>query len=59
MNCGASDSGALGASGLGVGNADECITLFDLRTRWEWDPLRSDPRFQKILDGPEPKTVGK
>jgi tetratricopeptide (TPR) repeat protein len=33
------------------------ITLADLRLRWEWDPLRSDPRFQKILAGPEPKTV--
>ncbi|MEY2490115.1 MAG: adenylate cyclase [Verrucomicrobiota bacterium] len=33
------------------------ITLADLRLRWEWDPLRSNPRFQKILAGPEPKTV--
>jgi TolB-like protein/DNA-binding winged helix-turn-helix (wHTH) protein/Tfp pilus assembly protein PilF len=33
------------------------ITLAELRLRWEWDSLRSDPRFQKILAGPEPKTV--
>lgn len=33
------------------------ITLSDLRTRWEWDPLRNDPRFQKILAGSEPKTI--
>jgi serine/threonine protein kinase/Flp pilus assembly protein TadD len=33
------------------------ITLAELRLRWEWDGLRSNPRFQKILAGPEPKTV--
>ncbi|MEY2492148.1 MAG: eukaryotic-like serine/threonine-protein kinase, partial [Verrucomicrobiota bacterium] len=33
------------------------ITLADLRLRWEWDSLRNDPRFQKILAAPEPKTV--
>ena len=33
------------------------ITLTELRFRWEWDPLRNNPRFQKILAGPEPKTV--
>ena len=33
------------------------ITLADLRLRWEWDLLRTDPRFQKILAGPEPKTI--
>ena len=32
------------------------MTLSDLRQRWQWDPLRKDPRFQKILSGPEPKT---
>jgi hypothetical protein len=37
--------------------ADENITLSDLRTRWEWDPLRNDPRFQKILAGSEAKTI--
>lgn len=37
--------------------AADGITLAELRLRWEWDPLRSDARFQKILAGPEPKTV--
>lgn len=29
----------------------------NLKWRWVWDPLRGDPRFQKILEGPEPKTI--
>ena len=33
------------------------ITLADLRLRWEWDSLRNDPRFKRILEGPEPKTI--
>ena len=33
------------------------ISTLDLRTWWEWDPLRRNPRFQKILTGPEPKTM--
>lgn len=33
------------------------ITLADLRLRWEWDSLRSNPRFQKILAAPEPATI--
>ncbi len=33
------------------------ITLAELRLRWEWDSLRSNPRFQKILAGTEPKTI--
>jgi serine/threonine-protein kinase len=40
-----------------VDYSDDSITLSDLRQRWEWDPLRKDPRFQKILASPEPKTV--
>src|SRR5438874_6549413 len=40
-----------------VDYADESITLSDLRQRWEWDPLRKDSRFQKILAEPEPKTL--
>jgi TolB-like protein/Tfp pilus assembly protein PilF len=42
-----------------VDYCDNSITLADLRQRWEWDPLRNDPRFQKILASPEPKTVYK
>ena len=42
-----------------VDYADESITVADLRQRWEWDPLRNDPRFQKILAAPEPKTLYK
>lgn len=38
---------------------DASVTLSDLRQRWEWDPLRNDPRFQKILASPEPKTLYK
>lgn len=33
------------------------ITLADLKWRWVWDPLRNNPRFQKILAEPEPKTI--
>jgi hypothetical protein len=32
-----------------VDYADDSITLSDLRTRWEYDPLKKSPRFQKIL----------
>ena len=39
------------------GNFEANLTMSDLRQRWQWDPLRNDPRFQKILAGPEPKTV--
>jgi TolB-like protein/DNA-binding winged helix-turn-helix (wHTH) protein/Tfp pilus assembly protein PilF len=33
------------------------MTLTDLKWRWQWDPLRSHRRFQKLLAGREPKTV--
>jgi hypothetical protein len=26
------------------------VTVNDLRFRWEWDPIRNDPRFQKLLE---------
>jgi TolB-like protein/Tfp pilus assembly protein PilF len=28
------------------------ITINDLKHRWEWDPIRNDPRFQKLLEQP-------
>jgi tetratricopeptide (TPR) repeat protein len=31
-------------------NTNCCITYNDLRKRWQWDPARNDPRFQKLLD---------
>lgn len=33
------------------------LSLQELRLRWQWDPLRADPRFQAILAGPEPVTI--
>lgn len=33
------------------------ITLSHLRLGWLWDPLRQNLRFQKIIAGPEPKTL--
>jgi TolB-like protein/Flp pilus assembly protein TadD len=32
-----------------VDNTNCCITYNDLRKRWQWDPARNDPRFQKLL----------
>jgi hypothetical protein len=40
-----------------VDNFAASITLSDLRQRWQWDPLRSDPRFRAILTAPESKTI--
>ena len=37
--------------------AADTITITALRLGWEWDSLRKDPRFQKLVTGPEPKTV--
>lgn len=42
-----------------VDYAYDCITLTDLRQRWEWDPLRKDSRFQSLIAGPEQKIVYK
>ncbi|PYK72408.1 MAG: hypothetical protein DME42_09130 [Verrucomicrobia bacterium] len=33
------------------------ITQAELRLRWQWDKLRKDARFQKILAEPEPRTI--
>jgi TolB-like protein/class 3 adenylate cyclase/Tfp pilus assembly protein PilF len=32
-----------------VDSVDYSITVNDLKLRWEWDPLRADPRFQKLI----------
>jgi non-specific serine/threonine protein kinase len=32
------------------------MSWWELRLRWQWDPLRDEPRFQKILAEPEPQT---
>jgi tetratricopeptide (TPR) repeat protein len=34
-----------------------CITQNDLRNRWQWDPLRNNPRFQKLLAEPGQKQL--
>ena len=35
-----------------VDSVDYSVTVNDLKRRWEWDPIRSDPRFQKLLEQP-------
>jgi TolB-like protein len=42
---------------IGAFGGPETMTLANLRLGWLWDPLRQDPRFQKIVGGPEPKTI--
>ncbi len=37
-----------------VDTANYSITLSDLKLRWEWDPLRKDPEFQKLIAGKNP-----
>jgi len=32
-----------------VDTASYSVTVNDLKHRWEWDPLRNDPRFQKLI----------
>jgi len=35
---------------------EESLSLWDLRLRWQWDPLRKDTRFQELLAEPEQPT---
>ena len=37
------------ASPFPVDNTNCCITYNDLRKRWQWDPVRNDPRFQNLI----------
>ena len=32
-----------------VDSVDYSITVNDLKYRWEWDPIRNDPRFQQLM----------
>jgi serine/threonine protein kinase/Flp pilus assembly protein TadD len=41
----------------GVFFYEASMSWWELRLRWEWDPLRGNPRFQKIVDAPEPVTI--
>jgi TolB-like protein/Flp pilus assembly protein TadD len=47
------------ASPFPADNTNCCVTYNDLRKRWQWDPVRNDPRFQKLIGGtasvPSPK----
>ncbi len=35
-----------------VDSVNYSMTVNDLKLRWEWDPLRSDPAFQKLVAAP-------
>jgi tetratricopeptide (TPR) repeat protein len=39
------------ASPFPVDNTNCCITYGDLKKRWQWDAVRNDPRFQKLIGG--------
>jgi TolB-like protein/class 3 adenylate cyclase/Flp pilus assembly protein TadD len=34
-----------------VDSVDYSITINDLKHRWEWDPIRNDPRFRRLIAG--------
>jgi TolB-like protein/Tfp pilus assembly protein PilF len=36
-----------------VDSVDYSITINDLKHRWEWDPIRGDPRFQRLISSPQ------
>jgi len=38
-----------------VDSADYSLTISDLKFRWEWDPLRNDPRFERLVASGTPK----
>lgn len=37
-----------------VDSVDYSITVNDLKFRWEWDPIRNDPRFQALISHSSP-----
>jgi TolB-like protein/Flp pilus assembly protein TadD len=37
-----------------VDSVDYSITMNDLKYRWEWDPIRRDPRFQALIAEEKP-----
>jgi serine/threonine-protein kinase len=39
------------ASPFPVDNTNCCVTYGDLKKRWQWDLVRNDPRFQKLIGG--------
>jgi TolB-like protein/Flp pilus assembly protein TadD len=41
----------------GVSFHEASVSQWELRLRWQWDPLRKSPGFQKLLTEPEPATV--
>jgi hypothetical protein len=50
-------SALLGEPGCVLPLDEESLSLWDLRLRWQWDPLRNDPRFQKLLAAPDQPTI--
>jgi hypothetical protein len=37
-----------------VDSANYSITVTDLKFRWEWDPIRNDPAFAKLIAETKP-----